>query len=86
VPRDDAGAASGMLQTMQQRGAALGVASLTTVAAHYGQVAALRTGAAFVLLALLIVLIGIRLPRAAQAPVGEPAVRETREMVLVRAE
>jgi EmrB/QacA subfamily drug resistance transporter len=88
VPRNDAGAASGMLQTMQQSGAALGVASLTTVAAHYGQIAALRTGAGFIVLALLIVLIGIRSPRAAPAPVTEPMVGETREMVpvLARAE
>ncbi len=83
VPRNDAGAASGMLQTMQQSGAALGVASLTTVAAQYGQAAALRTGAGFVLLALLIVLIGIRSPRAVQMPVivAEPVVEETHEMV-----
>ena len=87
VPRNDAGAASGMLQTMQQSGAALGVASLTTVAAHFGQAAALRTGAGFVLVALLIVLIGIRPARQASAPAPsvELEVEERPDMVPVLA-
>jgi EmrB/QacA subfamily drug resistance transporter len=59
VPRADAGAASGMLQTMQQTGAALGVAALTSVAVSHGQSAALLTGAGIVLAALLIAAVAI---------------------------
>ena len=44
VPRDDAGAASGMLQTMQQTGGALGVAALTSVATAHGRSTALLMG------------------------------------------
>jgi hypothetical protein len=76
-----------MLLTMQQSVAALGVASLTTVAAHYGRAAALRTSAGFVLLALLIVLIGIHPARApgVPAPLNEPVVDATPYMVPVLA-
>ncbi len=87
VPRNDTGAASGMLQTMQQSGAALGVASLTTVAAHFGQAGALRTGAGFILLALLFVMIGMRPPRGAQSlePIAEPVAEKTPERIPVLA-
>jgi hypothetical protein len=44
VPRADAGAASGMLQTMQQTGGALGVAALTSIAAAHGSSDALTDG------------------------------------------
>jgi EmrB/QacA subfamily drug resistance transporter len=75
VPRGDMGAASGMLQTMQQSGAALGVAALTTVAAHYGRSDALLAGAGMVLLALLIVLIGVRPTLPVQAPAADQSSR-----------
>jgi predicted MFS family arabinose efflux permease len=59
VPRDDAGAASGMLQTMQQTGAALGVAALSSVAVSHGRRDAFEVGfvvivVAFVLAAALV--------------------------------
>ncbi len=60
VPRDDAGAASGMLQTMQQTGGALGVAALTSVALAHGRSTALLTGAAIVVIALSISVVAIR--------------------------
>ena len=60
VPRADAGAASGMLQTMQQTGAALGVAALTSIAAAHGRSDALLTGAGVITVALLIAFVAIR--------------------------
>ncbi len=54
VPREDAGAASGMLQTMQQTGASLGIASLTSVAVTYGRSGAMVAGAGIAGVALLI--------------------------------
>lgn len=56
VQRDDAGAASGMLQTMQQVGGSLGLAVLVTVAASRGQSAALLTAAGFTGAALALTL------------------------------
>lgn len=53
VPRDDAGAASGMLQTMQQTGAALGVAALSSVATTFNRGDALVVGGILTALALL---------------------------------
>jgi EmrB/QacA subfamily drug resistance transporter len=79
VPRGDAGAASGMLQTMQQTGASLGVASLTSIAVAGGQSAALLAGAGIVGVALLIAVFGIRPARVAQ---GRPS-EENAKMPLV---
>ena len=69
VPRDDAGAASGMLQTMQQTGAALGVAALTSVAASHGRAAALLTGAGIAVAALVVAGLFIRPVRPLRATV-----------------
>jgi EmrB/QacA subfamily drug resistance transporter len=66
VPRNDAGAASGMLQTMQQTGAALGVAALTSVATSHGLSDALLTGTAIVLVALAVSIVTIRPARRTQ--------------------
>ena len=74
VPRDDAGAASGMLQTMQQTGGALGVAALTSVAASHGQSSALLTGSGFTVVALVIAFVAIRPVRF-----GSPSARELAE-------
>ena len=60
VPREDAGAASGMLQTMQQTGGALGVAALTSVALAHGRSTALLTGSGIVIVALVISVIALR--------------------------
>ncbi|HEY5303430.1 MAG TPA: MFS transporter [Acidimicrobiales bacterium] len=60
VPREDAGAASGMLQTMQQTGGALGVAALTSVALAHGRSTALLTGTGIVVVALVISALVIR--------------------------
>jgi predicted MFS family arabinose efflux permease len=72
VPPGDAGAASGMLQTMQQTGASLGVASLTSVAITFGRSDALMTGGAILLVALLVSLLAIR-------PAGRPQTRRVEE-------
>jgi MFS family permease len=60
VPHADAGAASGMLQTMQQTGGALGVAALTSIAAAHGRSDALVTGAGIITVALLVAYFFIR--------------------------
>lgn len=71
VPRDDAGAASGMLQTMQQTGAALGVAALASVASAHGRGDALLTGAAIIAVALALSVLAIRPARQRQLyPLG----------------
>ena len=67
VARDDAGAASGMLQTMQQTGAALGVAVLTSVAASHGRSAAMMTGAGFAVVALAVAVFAVRPPSMARS-------------------
>lgn len=54
VPAADAGAASGMLQTMQQTGAALGVAALSSIAVAHGRQAALLAGFGIVVVALVV--------------------------------
>ncbi|NNN09340.1 MAG: MFS transporter [Acidimicrobiaceae bacterium] len=59
VPRADAGAAAGMLQTMQQTGGALGVAALTSVALAHGRSTALVVGSGVVVVALVIALLTI---------------------------
>jgi EmrB/QacA subfamily drug resistance transporter len=82
VPRADAGAASGMLQTLQQTGAALGVAALTSVAASHGRGAALLTGAAIVTVALGIAVFAVRPARSAPAVTLGELDEELRELVL----
>ena len=75
VPREDAGAASGMLQTMQQTGGALGVAALTVVALAHGRSTALLVGSGVVLVALALTLLVIRPNR----PGAVPSARELAE-------
>ena len=65
VPRDDSGAASGMLQTMQQTGAALGVAALSSVAIAHGRSDAFVAGAGIAAVALLVAFVAIRPSRRA---------------------
>ncbi len=72
VPRDGAGAASGMLQTTSQTGAALGVAALTSVAASHGRSDALQVGGVIVIVALLVAVIAIR-PSTGCPPTAEEA-------------
>jgi MFS family permease len=74
VPRDDAGAASGMLQTMQQSGAALGVAVLVSVAGSHGQSDALLVGAGLAAVALVL---AITAPRARRVGIGAPGAGRT---------
>jgi predicted MFS family arabinose efflux permease len=64
VPRADAGAASGMLQTMQQTGGALGVAALSSIAAAHGSSDALRVGAGIIVVAFLVAYVAIRPTRS----------------------
>ena len=60
VPRADAGAASGLLQSMQQTGTSLGVASLASIGVNFGRADALLTGAAIIGVALVITLLAVR--------------------------
>jgi EmrB/QacA subfamily drug resistance transporter len=76
VPRGDAGAASGMLQTMQQTGAALGVAALSSVAIAHGRADALLTGSGIILVALLVAVVAIRPARRPQIPNAEELAEE----------
>ncbi|WP_062428810.1 MFS transporter [Herbidospora daliensis] len=74
VQGDDAGAASGLLQAMQQTGGSLGLAVLVTVHASAGLSATFLTAAGFSLLALLIVTV-LRPRRPAPEPKdGQPVV------------
>jgi EmrB/QacA subfamily drug resistance transporter len=57
VARDDSGAASGMLQAMQQIGGSVGLAVLVSVAAAHGQGTALETAAGFAAAALVLVVV-----------------------------
>jgi EmrB/QacA subfamily drug resistance transporter len=83
VPGGDAGAASGMLQTSQQTGAALGVAALTSIAISHGQSDALLTGAGFIVVAFVIALLAIRPPRPAAAPDAEELAEELESLAFV---
>ena len=83
VPRGDAGAASGMLQTMQQAGAALGVAALTSIAASHGRADALLVGAGIVATALVVAFIAIRSPRPSLASTPEEEAEEMLPLLLV---
>jgi EmrB/QacA subfamily drug resistance transporter len=82
VPGADAGAASGMLQTMQQTGAALGVAALSSVASSFGVAAALRAGAGFIGVALVIAYVWVRPERASRTPTAEEFAREVMPLAL----
>ena len=82
VPRNDAGAASGMLQTMQQTGAALGVAALTSVAASHGRSDALLTGTGIILVALLVAAVAIRPSRRPRIPDAEVVAEEMTPLLL----
>jgi EmrB/QacA subfamily drug resistance transporter len=82
VPREDAGAASGMLQTMQQTGGALGVAALTSVALAHGRSTALVTGAVIMFLALVISLLVIRPGRPDHVATAEEAADEMEAIAL----
>ena len=82
VPREDAGAASGMLQTMQQTGGALGVAALTSVELAHGRSDALLTGTAIALIALTIAALVIRPGRPDHLPVAEESAIEMEAMPL----
>lgn len=74
APAEDAGAASGLLQAMQQIGGSLGLAVLVTVHASAGLAATFLTAAAFSVLALLIVTV-LRPRQAAPEPEnGRPVV------------
>ena len=83
VPRGDAGAASGMLQTMQQTGAALGVAALTSVAASSERSDALLTGAGIILVALIVAFVAVRPPRQVQTPDAERDAEEIAPIALI---
>jgi EmrB/QacA subfamily drug resistance transporter len=75
VRPDDAGAASGMLQTMQQVGGSLGLAILVTVASGGGRSAALIAAAGFTGTALVLTVLTRR------APAADPAEHVEAEMV-----
>jgi EmrB/QacA subfamily drug resistance transporter len=83
VPRNDAGAASGMLQTMQQSGAALGVAALTSIAASYGQPDALLAGAGIAAVALGLATLAIRSPQQSLVSTPEEEAEEMLPLVMV---
>jgi EmrB/QacA subfamily drug resistance transporter len=83
VPRGDAGAASGMLQTMQQSGAALGVAALTSIAASHGRADALLAGAGIAAVALVLASVAIRRPQQSMVSTPEEAAEEMVPLVMV---
>jgi EmrB/QacA subfamily drug resistance transporter len=83
VPRGDAGAAAGMLQTMQQSGAALGVAALTSIAASHGRSDALLAGAGIVAMALVLSFLTIRSSRPALASSAKNPAEESLSLVSV---
>jgi EmrB/QacA subfamily drug resistance transporter len=82
VPREDAGAASGMLQTMQQTGGALGVAALTSVALAHGRSTALLTGTGIVVVALVISALVIRPGRPDHSATAEELADEMEALPL----
>lgn len=82
VPREDAGAASGMLQTMQQTGGALGVAALTSIAASHGQSTALLSGTVVVLVALAVSFTFVRPGRPSYAPSSQELAEEMEALPL----
>jgi EmrB/QacA subfamily drug resistance transporter len=82
VPRADAGAASGMLQTMQQTGGAVGVAALTSIAAAHGRSDALLTGAGIIAVALTVAFFLIR-PTSNVASSAEESAEEMISLAMV---
>ena len=82
VPRADAGAASGMLQTMQQTGGALGVAALTSIAAAHGSSDALTAGAGIIVVAFLVAYFAIRPTRPNVPATAEEAAEEMIPLLL----
>jgi len=82
VPREDAGAASGMLQTMQQTGGALGVAALTSVAVAHGRSDALLVGTVIAVVALVVAALVIRPGRPDHAPTDEELAMELEALPL----
>ncbi len=80
VPRADSGAASGMLQTMQQTGGALGVAALSSIAVSHGRADALLSGSGIMLVALVVAYVAIR-PQRAWAPTADERAHEALAMV-----
>ena len=82
VPREDAGAASGMLQTMQQTGGALGVAILSTIALAHGRSTALEVGSGIAIVALVVAALAIRPARPARLPSDEELAREMESLPL----
>ena len=83
VPRDDAGAASGMLQTMQQTGAALGIAALTSIAVSHGRAAALLTGTGIICVALVVALVFVRPTTPPETPTPETLALELEGLPLM---
>ncbi len=83
VPRNDAGAASGMLQTMQQTGAAVGVAALTSVAAAHGTSNALLCGSGIVVVALLIAFLFIRPARPTSPTTADENAEEMSALAMI---
>ena len=82
VPRADAGAASGMLQTVQQTGGAVGVAALTSIAAAHGRSDALMTGAGIIAVALTVAYFLIR-PTSNVASSAEESAEEMISLAMV---
>jgi hypothetical protein len=62
-----------MLQTMQQTGAAVGVAALSSIAAAHGRSDALLTGAGIITVALLVAYFAIRPTRNVASNAEETA-------------
>ena len=82
VPREDAGAASGMLQTMQQTGGALGVAILSTIALAHGRSTALEVGSGIALVALVVAALAVRPVRPDHLPSDEELAMEMESLPL----
>ena len=82
VPRQDTGAASGMLQTMQQSGGALGVAILTVVAIAHGRSTALLFASAIVALALATALLFVRPIKAERGATAQELAEELEALPL----
>ena len=82
VPRDDAGAASGMLQTMQQTGAAIGVAALASVAQFHGRAEALLAAAGIAAVAFVIAYATVRPDRAVRPATSEEQAQEMIPLLL----
>jgi EmrB/QacA subfamily drug resistance transporter len=82
VPRADSGAASGMLQTMQQTGGALGVAALSSIAAAHGSADALRVGAGIIVVAFLVAYVAVRPTRSNVPATAQESAQEMIPLLL----